>query len=81
MADSFTKFIWQPYPTHKAYIYTQFEKFLNLALWELHEIEKKILRKINALRKKRSLHNMFFENPVPLNLALTNYDKAYICHY
>jgi len=24
---------------------------------------------------------MLFENPMPLNLALTTYDKAYICHY
>jgi len=42
----------------KRYVYPQFENFLNQSLWELHENEKKIARKMNALSKKRSFHKM-----------------------
>jgi len=47
-----------------------FETFSNQPLWELHEIAKKMKRKINALSKKCYFQKMLFENPVPLNMRL-----------
>jgi len=51
---------------HKAYVYKMSEIFLNQTLWKLHEIVKKITRKINALSKQCFL--MFFDKPVPSNM-------------
>jgi len=51
-------------PVHKAYVYTLFEKISKQALLELHEIDKIITRKINALSKKHSFKEMLFEKPV-----------------
>jgi len=45
---------------------------------QLHEIVKKITRKINALSKKRSFLKMFFENPVPLHMRSR---MQPICHF
>jgi len=52
------------------YVYTLFGKYSKPALWEFHEIEKKITRKIKALSKKRSFQNISFEDSVPLNIHL-----------
>jgi len=61
---------------HEEYIYTLFETFSNQPLWELHEIVKKITRKINALSKKHSFQKMLFENPVPSNMRLQMQPKS-----
>jgi len=53
---------------HKVYVSKLSEKFSNQTLWKLHEISKKIARKIIALSKK--FFQMFFEIPVPLNTRL-----------
>jgi len=64
---------------HRAHVYTLFEKIFKQELWELHEIEKKITCRINALSKSVLSKNVIRESRA-IKYPLTNYDTAQIWH-
>jgi len=59
----------------KAYVSTLLEKFSNQALWELHESEKKIIGKRNALSK--TFFNVIRESRA-IKYVPANYNTALI---